>query len=290
MYNINMINDAIILVNPSHRIGCIVKLSKKYNFTPICVLTMGNSFAFDYEQNFNNIKKLNNHVEVYRTYENGTTPNELSAILKSKYNVQAVVPYEEDLKYAEELASVLGVAGNDVSTVNIRKDKYNFNELLSKNSVRSVKQMMIEKNTTADDVVKYFNNTFPIVIKPIDGVLSVSVYICKNENEVHDAINGKNTFMSKFVAQEFIDGNEYIVNFITYKNKHHLTNICVYDRRVVNGHVINFGYQYITKQDDLFNSLMNYGINVLNASKVNCGTTHLEIKIDKKGPVLIECN
>ncbi|GHU52510.1 hypothetical protein FACS189496_2740 [Bacilli bacterium] len=278
------------MVNPTFRISHVVKLAKKYKFTPICVLTIEKPLLLNFEENYSFMKKLNPNTEVFRTYTKNTSPEELNKIFRSKYNVQAVVPYEDDLLFAEKLAKLLNVACNDFNSLNVRKDKYKFNELLAHNHVPSAKQMMVEKTTKTDDIIKYFNNTFPIVIKPIDGAASVSVYICKNKNDLTNAIQGNNVFKSKFVAQEFIDGDEYIVNFVTYKSKHYLTNISVYDRRVVDGHVIDFGHCAVVEQNKLFKDLEKYGKDVLNVSGVNCGTTHLEIKLSKRGPILIECN
>ncbi|GHU52666.1 hypothetical protein FACS189496_3150 [Bacilli bacterium] len=245
--------NAVVLVNPSYRISHIVKLSKKYNFVPICIFTMPNNKFANFESTIPNILNLNKNVIFYKTYLEKCSIEEFAKKISLTYKINAIVPYEDDLLFSEKLAKLLNVACNDFNTIDVRKDKYKFNELLAKHNVRSAKQMMVEKNTKTKDIVKFFNNTFPIVLKPIDGAASISVYICKDEKMINEILNNSNgnAFKSKFVAQEFIGGDEYMVNFVTYKSKHFLTNICKYDRAVVDGHVLYVGLQYITKHDKL---------------------------------------
>lgn len=216
----------------------------------------------------------------------------------SDFNVRAIVPYEETVPYGDKLAKILKIAGNDPKTSLLRKNKDSLNQLLAKKGIRSIKSLILKSNTTVDKIVAYFKNHFPLVLKPVYGSSSVNVFVVKNQKELAEKINFFRTLDRKtlkilgdIVIQEFITGTEYVANYISNNGRHILTDLWYYEKfKDADGKVIYHRTNLIKKLTPLTKKIAQYGFAVLNAMKYNVGPTHLEIKVDRHGPVLIEAN
>lgn len=89
-------------------------------------------------------------------------------------------------------------------------------QILAANGVEVVKQLM----TTDLDEIKDFisarlNNTYPLVLKPVDSSGTNGVHVCFNEDDVvkahYEILNIDNVFGYKntnLIVQEFMSGNE----------------------------------------------------------------------------------
>jgi biotin carboxylase len=114
--------------------------------------------------------------------------------------------------------------------------------------------------------------TFPIVLKPYEGAGSIGVQIINNKKDLSIALNeclklqkDKPTMSNKFLAQEYIDGEEGFLDFYSFNGKHLLTDSWMYKKRLVNGHSLDFECLLTMKMSPTLNNAMCYCKKVLDA-------------------------
>jgi glutathione synthase/RimK-type ligase-like ATP-grasp enzyme len=221
--------DAVVLLNPGDRCSRMLDYCKKYDFTPIILRVQEGEtkeISNDIDQTILTVKKRIKNLVVVNDEQS------IKIALKKlePYNVKAVIPYEETIAYGDKLASILNLNGNDPLTSNTRKNKYELNNLLKMNKIRSIESRLIKKNETVSSILKDFE--LPLVLKPSFGSSSVNVFVVFNETELQDKLNYFNNInksqkeiLGDIIVQEFISGNEYVANFISYNGKHILTDV-----------------------------------------------------------------
>ena len=93
------------------------------------------------------------------------------------------------------------------------------------------------------------------------------------------------------LIQEYIGGTEYIVDTISCDGKHLLTDIWVYAKVTAEDGTLAYDYTKLVKDLEPGHSeMIRYVYKVLDAVEMKWGPCHTEVKIDHKGPVLIETN
>lgn len=97
--------------------------------------------------------------------------------------------------------------------------------------------------------------------------------------------------MGGLLIQEYIGGTEYIVNSISVDGKHKVTDIWRYEKIIQDDGVLVYDTSILV--DRLVPGMQDniqYDYKVLDAVDMKNGFCHNEIKVDGKGPVLIETN
>ena len=91
------------------------------------------------------------------------------------------------------------------------------------------------------------------------------------------------------VVQEFLVGDEYVVDTFTYDGTHTVTDVCRY-RKVTNaGHIAVYdAMDFLPHDDPVVEPLLGYTYKVLDALGVRNGAAHSEVMVTAAGPVLIE--
>ncbi len=184
------------------------------------------------------------------------------------------------------------------------RDKFLMHEQLKEHSpqIRYMRQIASNSANHIIDWVKqnnFFNTgTRKIVVKPRGSAGSEGVYICNTQKEIREAVRsiknikksdfGLNT--SEIVAQEYIQGTEYVVNAVSRGGKHIITDMWQYNKRIPKS-----GIGILYDNDDLLpfrgeaqDQIRPYAVQALNALGLQFGFSHTEIFIDDKGPVLVE--
>jgi glutathione synthase/RimK-type ligase-like ATP-grasp enzyme len=229
-------NKCVVLVSPFFRVGHIADLSKKYKFTPIVILSKnhdacGEEYQTIYE-NAQIIKKRNPNTIIIT--DNG---KEFEKVVKelSKYDVEAIIPYEMSGKYVERLRERLKLKGNDLKLAFKRNKKW-VNEQLEKNKLNVPKTIEYKFSELVKNSKVCFKRIakeikIPFVMKPLEGYGSVGTSVIKNENEFLKAVKtldelaGKyKTIVQKLLFQEYIGGDEYIFNYQSIDGEHILTD------------------------------------------------------------------
>ena len=215
-----------------------------------------------------------------------------------KYDIAAVFPGSEyGVRLADRMVKALGLKGNDESTTHYRCNKAGMYEALGKAGIRRIESAHVH----CEDDIKDFWKKYDLdrcVMKFAESAATVGLKICSTVEDAiehYKAMKGIRTFNGELDAdiliQEYIGGTEYIVDTLSCDGRHMLTDVWVYSK--VRSEDGTLAYDYCKLIKDLepgHNEMIRYAYAVLDAVEMKWGLCHTEIKVDRKGPVLIETN
>ncbi len=216
-----------------------------------------------------------------------------------EHKPEFIIPGSEPgVTLANELSFRMGLYPNAPNAGIICRNKYLMHQKLAEANLSFIKQALVR--TTGEAIAwSQTHNQWPIVVKPIDSGGMDGLYICNNEKELRLAFSeliGSTTIFEtnneEVLIQEFIDGEEYVVNTVSHNGTHYIDSILKYQRTLLpNG-------KFVYDRSDLIpfdqfpdhEKSVPYIFDVLNALGIKYGATHSELIFAKDGPVLIECN
>lgn len=219
----------------------------------------------------------------------------LKSIRNAGFHVRAVVAGSEPgVELAEQLQAALGFSErNSVRTSLLRRDKYPMQEALRKVNLRAIKQKFAN---SPEEVFNWMNEAglqFPIILKPAMGAGTEGVCKCGTFDDVTHAFvctSGKKNVCgvqnTGLIAQEFLQGPEYVVDSISCgKGQHAVLAICKYQK------LPDLTYEYtkvIESTGKIQDSLRDYIVKVLDALGIHFGASHAEVIMTTDGPCLVE--
>ncbi len=184
-----------------------------------------------------------------------------------------------------------------------RRHKYQMQETLREAGLEVVQQRLCsdvdEAMMFAEEIgVRIKGGEKMVVVKPVRGVASDDVYLCKDLLSVKEAfgkIQGSSVFGSpwekhdKVLVQEFAVGQEFAIDMICKDGEKKIAAIWKYDKRPVNG--APFVYFATEIYDGEHNQILyDYVSKALDALDIRWGMTHNEVILTKDGPRLVEVN
>merc|ERR1719373_694776 len=93
------------------------------------------------------------------------------------------------------------------------------------------------------------------------------------------------------LVQEFLKGQEYVVDHVSRDGVHKCVMVWVYDKRPTNGAAfVYYGMIPVDAESKEAKVLIEYTQGVLNALKLHNGPTHGEVMMTSDGPCLVEIN
>ena len=140
-----------------------------------------------------------------------------------------------------------------------------------------------------------------VIVKPVRGVASSSVYLCKDRLELEEAfekIHQSSVFGSinqqheAVLIQEFAVGTEYAVDTVSRDGEMKIAAIWRYDKRPANGAPFVYHATELVDADTATGrAVYDYIDRTLQVLGVRWGLTHTEVIVDEDhGPRLVEVN
>ncbi|MFE3661126.1 ATP-grasp domain-containing protein [Streptomyces sp. NPDC059165] len=208
----------------------------------------------------------------------------------------AVIPASEfGVETADELASALGLRGNDPGLSSARRNKALMMEALAAAGVRTPRQL---ETADADEVLEWrrAHGIDRVVVKPLDSAGSEDVFTCDTDQEVKDAVGaviGKTNLMLRaneaVLGQEYLVGDEYIINSVSRDGTHRFTDVWISRKAVVDESRKIYDYEDLLAPDDpRLDEILPYVSDVLAALGIANGPAHTELILTPDGPVLLE--
>lgn len=214
-----------------------------------------------------------------------------------EFEVVSVLPGSEPgVLLAEDLADRFGVQSNPSATKGWRRDKHAQQERLREAGVRAVHQIY---SSDIDEILTWQQQwgLWPIIVKPTMSGGTDGVYWCHNEDDVRIAhknecgkMNVNGCMNEKLLAQEYLDGLEYIVDCVSFNGNHIVSGIWVY-KKTKDPATRSITYEYaeiLESTGPEQNVLREYIFQVLDALNFVNGPSHSEVIITKDGPCLVE--
>jgi hypothetical protein len=245
-------------------------------------------------------EKFQSHFEVQKFrrviwYDGNLTA--LEAALQDWQPTCVTVGLETGLDLMDRLSMRLGLPGNDCNTTACRRDKYQMHERLRTQGVRSIQQCRVDGGAGMREALSAFNH-WPVIIKPTISAGSDNVHICRTMPEavhaVRDIVGVKNALGETnqyALVQEYLQGQEWVVDTVSCNGRHVVTNICRYRKVVTADSRSIFQHtEYLSPATGDFQQLIDYALQVNDALGIRYGAAHHEVMMTANGPTLIEVN
>lgn len=199
------------------------------------------------------------------------------------------------IEWATRMGHDLGLPSNNPDNIKKMTDKQHMQEALKKSNLRHIRSKVISSYEEAEEFMAMLNTT-KVVVKPSFSTSTIGVCICNNRDEVMDAFVYNKTLCENkkdvnILIQEYVGGEEYIVDSICCKGHNRVIAAAYYNKMLIEGRGSIYDYaDYIDESNIHLNELREYNDKVLSSIGLEYGVCHAEYKIDENGPVLIEVN
>jgi len=245
------------------------------------------------------------HMERAVDFEDFKDVTELAEYVRNlPFNILAVMPGTEcGVELADFLAEELDMPNrNGTALMTARTDKAEMQERLRACGVPAALQT---RSSEAGPLIEWAreHNHYPVVAKPVRGAGSDGIFFCNCEEDISRAFDEvvgsgrKNLFgesVPELALQEFLEGDEYIIDTVSFEGKHLCVGLWVYKKKRGldwNPTAIIPEYSLILPSDGAEQSeLTSYVFRVLDAVGLRFGACHTEVMMTPRGPVLVEVN
>lgn len=184
------------------------------------------------------------------------------------------------------VAEKMNLSGNGVAATYKSTNKYIMRKAFEENGDPSPRSILIDESTNPSVV----DLEFPLIVKPTDRSGSRGVNKVNNETQLRDAILKARecSFEGKVVVEEYVDGDEYSVEYLSYKGRHWFLNIT---EKITTGapNFIEKGHREpapISKS--LEGKIKEVSEHALNTLELHEGAAHIEVKVKGDEVKIIE--
>ena len=217
----------------------------------------------------------------------GTDLAAVATTLQERFEIVCVIPHLEELVVpAGELCELLGIDWNSREVLAPFRDKHALKVVLERAGVR----VPVYRWFTADDALDPSTTPERFVVKPNDGAGNRGVRIFARGDAAAVRRHLATHQESSWLLEEFIDGPEYSVNGqVRTDGEVVVYGIMQYRRcRVGEVDTVYHSEFQCPSTHPHFATLVQYATDVIDATGLRRSPFHLEIKIDDRGPCVID--
>ena len=226
-----------------------------------------------------------------------------AAALRGLGVTEVIVGSEPGVSLQAELSSAFGDSPVPEDKIELRRNKYLQSEAVRDAGLDAVHQTLAHTREDVEGFIGTVEATgaaFKAVVKPVEGAGSDGVSICNSAEAVRAAfgrLEGTKNILGldnyAVLCQEFLAGDEYVVDSVSRGGVHKVVALWRYDKRDYYGSpVVYHGMQLLNVESDppLLSAMVCYVTSVLDALGVTDGAMHTEVMNTPRGPVLVEVN
>jgi len=188
---------------------------------------------------------------------------------------------------ANYVADKMGLVGNSMESTWKSTNKHLMRKAFEENGDASPKSIGVDADTDLSKI----DIPYPAIVKPTDRSGSRGVRKIWSPDELEPAVKAaiEQSFEKKAVVEEFAEGQEYSVEFISYKGKHTFLAV-TFKYTTGDPYYIESGhYQPAPVDDETRERIKEVVSHALDSLEIKYGATCTEIKIDDEGKIrLIE--
>ena len=178
----------------------------------------------------------------------------------------------------------MGLVGNSYEAAVRANNKFLMRNAFSKVGVPCPKYQIV---TSLDEIMT--ESTFPVIVKPTDRSGSLGVAKVEKKEDLATAIRNALgcSFKHEAIVEEFIEGREISVEFISYQGKHYPLQIT---DKVTTGapHFVELEHhQPAVLSDQQYKEIYALTARALDALGITNGASHSEYKITANGGVYV---
>lgn len=180
------------------------------------------------------------------------------------------------------VAENLGLICNPTSTTIQCTNKFEMRKKMKENGVKTPVFIKVNNEKSTWNVE---NMQFPVIVKPTDRSGSRGITKVFKKEELEKAIKyaTKDSFEKMAIIEEYIEGNEYSCECISYKGKHHFL---AFTKKYTTGspNFIETGHTEPSDIKEEYQEQIKENIfKALTALGIENGASHTEFKIDENG-------
>ena len=184
------------------------------------------------------------------------------------------------------VAGQLGLPCNSMECTRISTNKYEMRKAFRAAGVPVPEFREVTKDTPAEALQGL---TLPVIVKPTDRSGSRGITKLESWDGLSDAIavSVENSFEKKAIVEEYLTGEEYSCECISYQGQHHFLALT---KKYTTGHphFIETGHLEPSGLSETQTELVKQAIfQALDALKIENGASHTEFMLDEKNQVKI---
>lgn len=183
------------------------------------------------------------------------------------------------------VAEKLGLTGNGIESSMIATNKYLMRKAFEKNGDPS------PKNYRSDELTEQILDELelPLIVKPVDRSGSRGITKIEDKAEISKAIQiaEELSFDKKAMIEEYVEGQEYSVEYISYQGKH---TFLALTKKFTTGapHFIETGHvQPADVTEETLHHVQQVVEHALDTLLIKNGASHSELKINEDGDIRI---
>lgn len=181
------------------------------------------------------------------------------------------------------VAEQLNLPCNSIECTNLSTNKHAMRMAFEANHDPSPKSFLVEDIKDLEGK----NFSFPVIVKPTDRSGSRGITKLYDESGLREAILAakEQSFESKVLVEEYLTGQEYSVEYLSYRGKH---TFLALTKKFTTGspHFIETGHlQPAPVSKELLSKIQSVVEHALTTLKIQNGASHTEIKIQKDGSI-----
>lgn len=277
-------NNVILIVDPFSTGKLYAPIFKQKGFDCYAVFS-GENIASFYLSSFNMRDFSNQQPLTPQQAKQQFSPSQIRAV---------VIGSESGVIVGEALADYFGVNSNDISSSELRRNKFKMQQALSQANLNAIKTIKITENNKN---VSLFDSEKGYIVKPLNSAGSEDVVYLVNKNKVLSEITTLNWHKrnitgevnSHYLIQEYLEGIEFVVDMVAYQGSYFVFSLCRYKKGIHNGS--RFVYENMTmldSQEGVYQNIIQYAKAAAEALDFKFGPIHMEIMLTARGPVMIE--
>jgi biotin carboxylase len=183
------------------------------------------------------------------------------------------------------IAESMGLVGNSITATEKSTNKHRMRNAFKANGDPSPRSTEVDKNTD----LTLLTLDYPVIVKPTDRSGSRGIYKLDSAEGLEEAVNSaiEQSFEKKALIEEFADGKEYSVEYISWQGQHYF--LAVTEKFTTGApHFIETGHREPAPIDTLTqDSIKRVVEHAIISLEIQNGASHSEIKIDSDGKIKI---
>lgn len=183
------------------------------------------------------------------------------------------------------VADKLGLVANSPTCTRLSTNKYYMRQAFREHGDPSVKSILVSSIHDLDGV----ELRYPVIVKPLDRSGSRGITKLQDGVGLEQAIeNAKSQgFEKKALVEEFAEGEEYSVEYISYRGQHQFLQIT---KKYTSGapHFIETGHlEPAPVSPAMLEKVKKVVVHALDSLNIQYGASHTELKIDSDGNIVL---
>ncbi len=291
-------NDAVVVVDTFSTGAVLANSLYHMGYKIICVLSGDLKDLLNMIPEGLDVRFVETFIYNSQIDETDAIKSLIKQISSLNLNIQAVFAgAETGVELADHLSEIMKLRTNGTALSEARRNKFVMGETIRAAGLRAVKQL---KAASWGEIEQWVNewqpDPFKVIVKPMDSAGSDDVTLCSSVEEVQKAfgniigkVNGLGIVNKAVLVQEYLEGQEYVIDMVSRDGEHKVAAIWAYDRRAVNGAgFVCFGQRLMTIDEEHCAEMVEYQKKVITALGIRNGPTHGEVKWCRGEPVLVE--